>query len=58
MNTIKETLKQSYEIENWKFTNCYDETRIDCRTCCSGGSMLGAMCEKMIDKEGESKSNT
>lgn len=57
MTIIRETLKQSYEIDNWKFLNCFDETRMDCRTCCSGGSMLGAMCKKIIE-EGAFKLNT
>ena len=49
-NNLEDTLNQSYEIEKWKFLNCFDRYEICCQECCSGGTMLGAMCEEMMEK--------
>ena len=57
MNNIKEVHKKSHEIENWKYQNCYDENKIDCRTCCSGGMMLGIMCEEILTRRLEGENN-
>lgn len=39
-----------YEIQQWKNDNCFDEDKNYCQVCCSGGMMLGAMCEEMLKK--------
>jgi len=51
---LKKALRRSWEIEDWKRENCYRPEYIHCRECCSGGKMLGSMCEEavMIEKEG------
>lgn len=42
-----------YEIQQWKFDNCFNENENCCQACCSGGMMLGAMCKEMWNKWGE-----
>lgn len=51
-NNFKDILKKAYKTEKWKVFNCFNRNNICCQECCSGGSMLGAMCKRNAEEVG------
>lgn len=49
-NNFKKILKHSGEIEKWKDKTCFNVNRSLCKTCCSGGIMLGSFCSDMEEE--------
>lgn len=47
---MDEILRKSWEIEDWKYKNCYINSNIKCQTCMSGGIMLGSVCNQSWPK--------
>lgn len=52
-----EEISRARQIEDWKRKNCYRKVYLHCRECCSGGMMLGSMCEEavLVERDGKNE---